>query len=303
MTHLEMWTAELARRFPATDIEQPFDLGAAIFRAYELGEIPALTIRMRSSERTSRGYLGASGIGGECERQTWAQWRGLDEPFDGRLLRLFATGDVYEERMRAELRALGFQLAGGQARFEALGGRVRGHCDDIITLVDLPQILWEAKTANHRRSLELAKLIRDRDPDPLGKWSPKYAAQAHIYMAAFDLPLCLYEVTDKDTDSVIAFLVERDGEVVRAAGDKARAILADGIPARGYTQPRTPQCTRFCDHAEWCWYGDILPRRCGSCVSWRDGVCVRTGAVAVEVCGQYQALAVDGDVVSEWEAL
>lgn len=305
MTHLEMWTAELARRFPSTDIEQPFDLGRAIFSAYELGEIPAITIRMRSSQRSARGYLGASGLGAECARAAWAQWRGLDEPFDGRLLRLFATGDVYEERMRAELRALGFQTLGDQARFTALGGRVAGHCDDIITIGDLPRILWEAKTANHRRTTELKKALREEGSAALKAWSPKYWAQAHIYMKAFRLEVCLYEVTDKDTDDVIAFLLPLDEAAVAAAGDQARTILdaSSVAPPRPWSRPQAPTCTRFCDHIEWCWHGAAVPRKCGACIWWTDGACDRTGQRAVEVCDDFAPVSVDGAAISEWEAL
>ena len=55
--------------------------------------------------------LGASSIGDECIRKIWLSWRGYDNPlFDGRMLRLFETGNLQEKRIIADLRKAGFSV-------------------------------------------------------------------------------------------------------------------------------------------------------------------------------------------------
>lgn len=305
MTDYEQWQDALAERFPASDIEQPFDIAKPIFDAYATGQIPAMRIYLRGTSESPRKYLGASGLGQKCARKAWANYRGLGGDFEGRLVRLFRTGDVYEERMRAELEAIGFECAGDQSRFTAFADRVGGHTDGFVRLGELPWALWEAKTANHRRTTELKKLLREDGYRALKKWDAKYWYQIHIYMKAFGLNVCLYEVTDKNTDDVVAFLVPLDEEAVGEAGARALEILESVGPApRAFTRPATPDCTRFCDFEAWCWHGDDLPRVCGTCTSWRDGLCTRNGSPAVEVCDQYEQVPRDEEsVVGEWEAL
>lgn len=307
MSHLDQWRDKLAELFPSTDIEEPFDIGAAVFRAYEQGQIGPLTIRLRGTSESPRRYLGASSLGNECMRKTWAQWRGLTNGFEGRIVRLFRTGDVYEERMRHELESLGFTAYGDQSRFEAFGGRVAGHDDGFLTIAGLPPALWEAKTANHSRTLKLDKLRRDlrHDSEALKQWDRKYWAQTHTYMAAFGVDVCLFEVTDKDTDSIVCLLFEVDPEAVADTGRRAKTILESvGPPPRGYKRAVTPGCTRYCDAVEWCWHGAPMPVACGSCRFWLDGLCTTTGEPALKTCEQYAALPQDNETAfSEWETL
>lgn len=306
MSHLDQWRAKLAELFPSTDIGRDFDIGTAVFAAYERGEIGPLDIHLRGTNEEPRRYLGASSLGNECMRKTWTQWRGLTDGFPGRIVRLFRTGDVYEERMRHELRSIGFEAFGDQSRFEGFDGRVAGHTDGFITIADLPLALYEAKTAKRSRFTNLLKLLRENgESEALKKWDRKYWAQAHVYMRAFNLDVCLYQVTDKDTDEMRCFLLERDDDAVRDAGERARTILAaPGPPPRGYKRAMTPGCTRFCDAVEWCWHGGELPRKCGSCRSWRDGVCTRFDLPAHKVCEHYDPVPLDDEgTFSEWETL
>ena len=73
---------------------------------------------------------------------------------EGRVLRIFAAGHVFEDLAIRWLRKAGFDLRtetreGGQFGFETAGGRIRGHIDGVI--VDGPAcglswpVLWEHK--------------------------------------------------------------------------------------------------------------------------------------------------------------
>jgi len=62
-------------------------------------------------EEHRRGYLGASIIGGDCERALWYYFRWWkDETFPGRILRRFRTGADYEKRVTERLEDMGFQV-------------------------------------------------------------------------------------------------------------------------------------------------------------------------------------------------
>ena len=60
-----------------------------------------------------RPHLGGSQIGNECSRALWYQFRHAWTPlFEGRLLRLFETGDREEDRIVSNLRAVGVKVWG-----------------------------------------------------------------------------------------------------------------------------------------------------------------------------------------------
>ena len=73
---------------------------AAIWAHYEANQ-----------ETGFRQHLGASLIGLECTRQIWYSWRWTTRArHNGRLLRLFATGNLAEARFIADLRAAGVEV-------------------------------------------------------------------------------------------------------------------------------------------------------------------------------------------------
>jgi len=55
--------------------------------------------------------IGASSIGDPCLRSIWLSWRAYDDKkFEGRMLRLFATGHMQEERIQDDLKNAGFKV-------------------------------------------------------------------------------------------------------------------------------------------------------------------------------------------------
>ena len=62
----------------------------------------------KNRKSAHRPHLGGSQIGRECERALFYQFRWAWTPrFDGRMIRLFETGDLEEARFEKELRAIG----------------------------------------------------------------------------------------------------------------------------------------------------------------------------------------------------
>ena len=151
-----------------------FQYGIGVERSevstYITGLVDASLVAKRSSQ-VRRDYLGASRIGEPCERKLVYEFTGAPvdkgrEP-DGRLLRIFDAGNVYEELSVGWQKLAGFDLRthkrhGDQFGFAAAGVRIRGHIDGVIINgpklgIPLP-VLWEHKSAASRSWSEFAKL-------------------------------------------------------------------------------------------------------------------------------------------------
>lgn len=79
-------------------------------------------------------------LGTECDRALWYQlhWAPAKERFDGRMLRLFRTGQIEEDRIIEDLIMCGLDVdpvdpaTGKQFNVRALAGHVRGKTDGRI---------------------------------------------------------------------------------------------------------------------------------------------------------------------------
>jgi len=241
--------------------EYGIGVGSSEVSTYITGLVDAALVAKRSSQMR-RNYLGASRIGEPCERKLVYEFTGAPvdkgrEP-DGRLLRIFDAGHVYEELSVGWLKLAGFDLRthkrnGDQFGFAAAGGRIRGHIDGVIVNgpklgIPLP-VLWEHKSAASRSWSEFAKL-------GLQRWRPVYWAQAHLYMAYMDLQHCLFTVVNKDTQELRHELLAFDAAFAQELSDKAVRILraadAGELPPRIAVNADFYLC-RFCPYAARCW--------------------------------------------------
>lgn len=215
----------------------------------------------RGAERP-RDYLGASRIGDPCARrlafEVTATPADAGRRFDGRALRIFEAGHVFETLSIRWLRAAGFDLRterrdGGQFGFTTANGRIQGHIDGV--LVAGPDVglswpaLWEHKAINARSWEELVK-------KGLKTAKPLYWAQVQIYMAYLDVPVTLFTALNKNTQELFHVAVRFDPADAQALSDRAVAILravdAQEPPPRIAATPDHWQC-RFCDYADRCW--------------------------------------------------
>lgn len=301
VTTIDRYNEAFAKAFPSSDIEREWDIAQAIYDAHAQGLIPEQRIKLRGSSDSVRTYLGASGLMHECARSVFYAFRKVTLPsFPGRILRLFRTGDIEEERVRHELKAIGFEVGGDQSQMRAFGGLVKGHTDGFVRLPGLPWLLFEAKSCNRKRFKELERFYRDgvEAAHPLQAWKSHYWGQIHIYMQAFGLDGCLYAVVNKDTDEVRVDLIEYDAVEARAARDRALECLGHEPPARPFKKPRTPTCT-YCDQYAPCWEAQTFepPVRCGTCEHF--DVLISEG---VTRCGLTGGDTTQVDTCEDWEA-
>lgn len=211
--------------------------------------------KARGDAEPQRGYLGASILGEECERRLWYTFRGLaPEEFDGRMYRLFETGDLEEFRFVKELREIGVVVHdvgpdGEQFALEALGGHVSGHLDGVLENVpEAPKAahLGEFKTHSAKN---FAKLKREG----VLKSFPKHYAQTQLYMGAYKLTRALYLARNKDTDELYSERIKFDRRAYEALLEKGARVVRSVQPPERIAKRQDDYRCKFCPAYALCW--------------------------------------------------
>jgi hypothetical protein len=212
-----------------------------------------------------RPHLGASIAGKQCARAIWYQWRhAYTKKHEGRLLRLFKTGHLSEDRIIAELRQAGYEVKdrdenGKQFAFSDLGGHFAGSCDGMIKIGDEWHLL-EVKTHNQKSFDDLVK-------NGVKQSKPQHAGQMFIYMHYFKLSKALYVAENKNTSEIYTEVVEANESGTMALIESIKGIISDEskIPERISNNPTWYEC-KMCDFYDIC-QGDTFPnagcRTCG----------------------------------------
>ena len=250
------------------DLEHP--VVSAIYKAYE----------ENNAKEKKRGYLGASIIGAKCERFLWYTFRECcEEKFEGRMLRLFNTGDREEDRMVKDLQAIGclvhpIQLVGHnnpgkQWEIFDLGDHFSGHLDAVIHgLGECETEWWVGEFKTHNK-----KSFDDLKAKKVKRSKPLHYAQMQVYMHKMGLKKALYLAVHKDTDTLYAEIVEYDQICAEILMERAKRIITATSPQPRYSEDRNSfECT-YCAANLICWGNpnwtkleDILPRKsCRQC--------------------------------------
>ena len=216
-----------------------------------------------------RDHLGASIIGKSCARALWYDFRWVTPTrFSGRLLRLFETGQLEEDRMVRNLRATGATVleldpeTGRQIRVEAHGGHFGGSLDGVaLGLLEAPKTWHVLEFKTHG-----TKSFADLTAKGVVLSKPQHAAQMQIYMHLTGITRALYMAVCKDTDALHIERIEADGAMAERLLEKAgRIIFAQHSPARISEDPAWFEC-RFCDHHAACHEGGGAAVTCRSCL-------------------------------------
>ncbi len=210
-----------------------------------------------------RNHLGASLIGTECSRSIWYSFRWATNPnFDGRMLRLFESGNCQEPRIIKNLRDIGCEVfdvdpeTGKQINFSMFGGHYAGSCDAIAQGFKESKKwhLVEVKTANTKSFNSLNKY-------GIEKSKPIHYYQCQQYMGWFGLERAYYFCVCKDTDEIYGERVYFDKEVSKVLEAKAeRIIFSDVAPfgVEGFS-------CKFCQHQDVCKKIKLPEVNCRTC--------------------------------------
>jgi len=209
-----------------------------------------------------RPYLGASILGESCARRLWLgfRWCGA-EAFDGRMLRLFGTGDIFEDRVLAELREIGVTVSGEQWEVSACDGHLKGHLDGAgLGFEEAPKTwhLIEAKTHNAKSFADLLKRgVRES--------KPKHWAQMQLYMGLAGMTRAVYIAENKDTSELHIERVEYDKAECDKLIAKAGTIVFQAEPPVRISNDATWHECRYCPFHAQC-HGEAVPvPTCRSC--------------------------------------
>ena len=216
-----------------------------------------------------REHLGASLIGEECSRSLWYSFRWATiMRFTGRMLRLFRTGDLQEDRLVSDLRSIGATVmsvdpdSGEQWRVRDETGHFGGSMDGVgIGLLEAPKTwhVYEFKTHNLKSFTALKK-------DGVEKAKPRHYAQMQSYMHLAGIERAMYLAVCKDNDEIYQERIHADpGEGIRLLV-KAQRVISAPEPLSRIASSETWHACKFCDHRAVCWGGALPARHCRSCM-------------------------------------
>lgn len=241
-------------------------------------------------DNSHRGHLGASGIGGECERKIWYSFRWARRPnFEASVLRKFRDGHESEEMIAKELEQV-VELMGRQARFE--DGHFQGSVDGIIRsgLVEAPTEphIWEHKCIGDKRWEALHKKaltydLQGKEDLLLLDWDRVYYEQAQIYMYKLKIDWHYMTVASAGSRNLLSIRTPLDPVFAREVEDKAQRIIS--------ALDAPPRVSEYCDYymCRWCdfsglCHGEEQPDK--SCRACRYADPIRDGRWKCMVFGQ-----------------
>lgn len=228
----------------------------AIYRAYE-----------EANEQWDSLGISVGEIGNPCDRALYynLRWASAPEQIEGRKVSIFRTGDMWEERMVADLEAIGVEVWGQQQKIREVAGHVRGKIDGrAVGLIEAPvtEHLMEFKSSNTKAFAKIKK-------DGVRKAKPLHFAQCQIGMHALALTRAGYMVTNKDDDERHLERLEYDHEYcIRTLARAERIIFNDEPPARLHEDPNAKMAFEcgWCRHRGVCHEGAMPRVTCRSCL-------------------------------------
>lgn len=223
----------------------------------------------RQAESKPRPHLGASLIGKSCSRAMWYDFRWATKAmFDGRMLRLFDTGNKEEFRLTVDLRNAGVTVldkepgTNKQYQFKDLGGHFSGSMDAAMQGLAEAPATWhvgEFKTHNLKSFVALKK-----EGVKLAK--PEHWHQMNMYMGWSGMTRAAYFAVCKDNDEIYIERVEFDQATFDGDKAKARQIIESGSPlSRMSEDPTWFECT-YCNHHAICHAQRSPEVNCRTCV-------------------------------------
>jgi hypothetical protein len=225
----------------------------AIYRAYELA----------ARDWDSWG-ISVGDIGLECDRALWLamRWVGEREFIGGRKRSIFETGNLWEERIVANLEAAGCSVWGQQDKMRFAHGHLRGKRDGAVSgLVEAPvtEHLLEVKSHKEDKFNEVKKKgVRVAQPTHYG--------QCQLGCHAFGHSRWAYVIVNKNTDERHIERGEYDADYCLRQIARAERIALSPEPPGRLCKDETDFRGMFCRQKDVCW-GKAMPRvHCRSCL-------------------------------------
>lgn len=189
-------------------------------------------------DRKTRDYIGASGIGAECLRQIWYEYKGTKaEAVPTKIRRTWAIGRHLEGLILDWLTEAGIEIQRTWADLEAEGmPYFKGHVDSVWIKKGKVFAIIEIKTAKDASFNIFVK-------KGLKAWNPQYYAQIQSYMGMSGIHTAYILVLNKDNSEISDELVTLDEEFYQKLRDKAAMVAnAHVAPPKINGSPLWYQC-------------------------------------------------------------
>jgi hypothetical protein len=238
-----------------------------------------------------RMHLGASQINKpECALFYSFRWCS-DPAFESRILRLFESGFLEEDRIIKNLRAVGITVysrdpdSGEQLHFkeEDLGGHFSGSVDGIgVNFPEAPKTyhVVELKTSSKKIYDKLVK-------EGIEKAKPDHLMQIQCYLRWSGLDRAMYIVCCKDDDRLYSERIYYNKDLAEQLVAKARRIIFSDVPLERISDNPDSMFCKWCEHSPIC-HGGRLPlvscRTCAFVTPLQDGTwqCGRDNSILGE---------------------
>jgi len=208
-----------------------------------------------------REYVGASAVGDECLRKLQYGYMQvpLDQEPEGKMLRIWRTGHVFEAEVGHWLKMAGFKLqtidpeTRKQFGFTVLNDDGQGHFDGIVTdgPLDLAYpFLWECKALNEKNWQPIKK-------NGLAIGKPIYAGQMAIGQGYLNLlNPGMFTALNKATSELHHELVPFDQKLAQQMSDRMALVVQasrdEQLLPRAYASEDNFRC-KLCDWKKSCW--------------------------------------------------
>lgn len=229
----------------------------AIYQGYE----------ERGRAEPFRPHLGASQLGGECERQIVLNWRWASKGnTEGRVYRLFERGKREESWLEEDLVRAGIEIVGKQIAIAPFAfGHAGGSCDLIAKgfheAPDKPHVV-EGKTMS-----EWA--FKSLKTKGLEEAKPVYFAQLQIYMGqlreSHGIERGMFFSVNKNTDEYYKERVKLSVTFLKDLKKKAERLVRD--PRIAPSLGKSHSACKYCSFTEACYKPDFIPEKnCRTCL-------------------------------------
>ena len=241
--------------------ELPVNPNSIVAKIYEYYETKAGTSH-------GRAHLGASEIGKDCGRSLWYNFRWVSwVKFSGRLLRLFETGQLAEERLGSALQAVGLEVHlvnsdGKQFSFQEFGGHFSGSMDGCALGAFAAPKTWHVLEFKTHNAKSFATLLSKG----VESAKPEHYAQMQMYMHFTGMTRALYIAENKDTSEVYEERVRYDAALAIQLVAKAKRVVFSPTPPKKIADSASSFHCKWCPQSSVCHSGEMPRMNCRTCL-------------------------------------